>query len=266
LDNPLILVTNDDGIHSGGLWAAAAALDSLGEVIVIAPENEQSGAGRSMPIYSEGRIQRVAVKVDGKVWEGYAVHGAPAQVVQHALLEIVSRRVDLVVSGINYGENVGTAVTISGTVGAALEAASFDIPAMAVSMQATVDEIISHAASVDFSMAAHFTQEFAQRLLSSELPDDVDVLKLDIPRDATPETPWCVTRLTRHRYFTPLKPRRARLEDSTRIGFTARDGMEMEPESDARALAEGCVAVTPLSLDLTSRVDMDALRTQLNGK
>jgi 5'-nucleotidase len=266
LDTPLIVVTNDDGIHSAGLWAAATALDSLGEVMVVAPESEQSGAGRSMPISSEGRIQRVAVKAAERVWEGYAVHGSPAQTVQHALLEIVPRRVDLVVSGINYGENVGTAVTISGTVGAALEAASFGIPALAVSLQATVEEILSQEPSIDFSVAAHFTREFGRRLLASELPDDVDVLKLDVPRDATPDTPWQVAHLTRHRYFTPLKPQRARLEDSTRIGFTARDGMEMEPRSDARVMAEGYVAVTPLSLDMTSRIDPKLLVAALDGK
>lgn len=267
MDKPLILITNDDGIHSRGLWAAATALDSLGEVMVVAPEAEQSGAGRSMPISSEGRIQRVAVKQDGVVWEAYAVHGSPAQVVQHALLELVPREVSLVVSGINFGENVGTGVTVSGTVGAALEAAAFDIPALAVSLQASVEEIISHAPTVDFSVAAHFTGEFARRLLASELPTDVDVLKLEVPRTATPQTAWRLTRLARQqRYFMPVKPDRERIEDSTSIGFYARDGMEMEPGSDARAIAEGFVAVTPLSLDLTSRVDGESLRALLNGK
>jgi 5'-nucleotidase len=266
LDNPLILLTNDDGIHSNGLWTAAVALESLGEVLVAAPEEQQSGAGRSMPQNSKGRIQLIEAKTGDKVRQGYAVHGSPAQVVQHALLELVPRHVDLVVSGINYGENIGPSVTVSGTVGAALEGAAFGIPGLAVSLQASVSEILSQDSSVDFSVAAHFTREFAHRMLVTTLPEDVHVLKLEVPRSATPESPWQITRLSRSRYYKPLKPERTRLEDPTRIGFAVRDVKEWEPGSDARAMFEGIVAVTPLSLDMTSRVDGDALQTLLNGR
>lgn len=267
MDKPLILLTNDDGIHSSGLWAAAVALESLGEVLVAAPEEEQSSTGRSMPRTSEGRIQPVEVKTGNRVWqEAYAVHGTPAQVVQHALLRIVPRQVSLVVSGINYGENVGSGVTVSGTIGAALEAAAFGVPGLAVSLETTIEELLSQDPSVDFSIAAHFTQKFARRLLEVNLPDDVHVLKVDVPRGASPETPWQVARLARQRYYVPFKPEGARLEDAVRIGYRVQDGKELEPGSDARVLAEGVVAVTPLSLDMTSRVDEEALRALLNGR
>ena len=128
MDQPLILITNDDGVHSKGLWAAAEALAALGEVLVVAPEEEQSSTGRSLPRSSLGRIRKVEAEVNGQMVTGYSVHGSPAQTVQHALLELVPRPPDLVVSGINYGENIGTSVTISGTVGAAFEAAAFGIP------------------------------------------------------------------------------------------------------------------------------------------
>jgi 5'-nucleotidase len=266
LDRPLILLTNDDGIHSNGLWAAAAALESLGEVLVAAPEEEQSSSGRSMPRNSEGRIQPVEVKVDGRVWQGYAVRGSPAQAVQHAVLRIAPRQVSLVVSGINYGENIGSGVTISGTVGAALEAAAFGVPGLAVSLETTTEELLSQDPSVDFSIAAHFTQKFARRLLEVRLPEDVHVLKVEVPRSASLETPWQVARLSRHRYYVPVKPEGVRLEDAIRIGYRVRDGKELEPGSDARAMAEGVVAVTPLSLDMTSRVDGETLRALLNGR
>lgn len=266
MKTPLILLTNDDGIHSRGLWAAAVALERLGEVLVVAPEEQQSNAGRSMPLSSQGRIQRVSVKVEGRVCEAYAVHASPAQVVQHSLLEIAPRPVSLVVSGINYGENVGTNVTISGTIGAALEGAAFGVPGLAVSLQASIREIVTQDPSIDFSVAAHFTHQFARKLLTSELPDDVDVLKVEVPRRATPESPWQITRLTRLRYYLPLKPQRVRLEDAARIDYTVRDGKELEAGSDARVMAEGIVSVTPLSLDMTSRVDETVLRSLLNGK
>src|SRR5512134_1609758 len=122
-DKPQILLTNDDGIASPGLWAAAEALSQLGYVYVTAPRDQFSGAGRSFPITTDGVIRPQVMDVNGQEWTVYAVGGTPAQVVQHAVLEILPQIPDLVVSGINYGENVGTGITASGTVGAALEAA-----------------------------------------------------------------------------------------------------------------------------------------------
>ncbi len=131
---PLILVTNDDGISSKGLRAAAEACAPLGEVLICAPTLQQSGTGRSMPITSEGRIFPQDLLIDDGLVQGYAIEGTPAQVVQHGLFEIAQRPVDLVVSGINYGENLGEGITVSGTIGAALESASFKLPSLAVSL------------------------------------------------------------------------------------------------------------------------------------
>src|SRR5512144_1347402 len=124
---PQILLTNDDGIASPGLWAAAERLAALGQVIVAAPREQSSGSGRSLPSSSDGVITRQSVEIGGKVHEAYAIGGTPAQAVLHGMLEILRARPALVVSGINYGENVGTGVTVSGTVGAVLEAASHGI-------------------------------------------------------------------------------------------------------------------------------------------
>lgn len=267
MDRPLIVLTNDDGIHSNGLWAAALALESLGEVLVAAPEEEQSSTGRSMPRDNlTGLIQLTEVEFGGQTRQGYAVRGTPAQVAQHALLRIAPRPVDLVVSGINYGANVGSGVTISGTIGAALEAAALGVPGLAVSLQATKEEYLSQDPAIDFSVAAHFTQKFARRMLGTTLPNDVHVLKVEVPRSATPETEWRVARLSRQRFYLPQKPEDPQLDSPLRIDYVLRDGRELEPGSDARTMAEGMVAVTPLSLDMTSRVDEDTLRALLNGK
>ena len=117
---------------------------------------------------------------------------------------------DLVVSGINYGENLGTGITASGTVGAALEAAALGIPALAVSLQTHPDDYYSYSREVNFSPARHFTTLFARILLDRRLPLDVDLLKIDIPDGATLETPWEMTRLSRHRYYALRPPRRIR--------------------------------------------------------
>lgn len=256
----LILLTNDDGIDSPGLWAAAAALAPLGQVMVVAPLSQCTSAGRSMPPTYTGRIETRQIALNGHTSTAYAVEATPALAVQHALLEIVPRLPDLVVAGINYGENIGSGVTISGTVGAALEAASWGIPALAVSLETHPQYHYSHSGEVDFSAAAHFTQLFARQMLENKLPPDVDVLKIEVPEQATVETPWQITRQSRTRYYFPLKSNRVRLEDPGPLGYEARlEPDRLEPDSDVQVLTSGRVAVTPLSLDLTSRVDLGEL-------
>ncbi|GAB4536816.1 MAG: 5'/3'-nucleotidase SurE [Anaerolineales bacterium] len=266
MKEPQILLTNDDGIHSPGLWAAAEALSSLGYVHVVAPRLQYSGAGRSLPSTSDGVIQAHELLIHGQKWIVYAVNGSPAQAVLHGVLEISPVRPQLVVSGINYGENVGPGVTISGTVGAALEAASLGIPALAASLETAQKHHLSYSREVDFSTAAHFTTLFARRLLGRRFFGDVSVIKVDVPSDATPETPWVVTRVARERYYEPVPPKRTSWDQPAVVGYRRREGAAYEPDSDAYALAvERVVSVSPLSLDLTARVDFDVLQRWLDG-
>src|SRR5512143_2681600 len=184
MSRPQILLTNDDGIRSPGLWAAAAALAPLGYVTVAAPEEQSSGMGRSLPSTSSGIIRKQTLVVNGQEWTVHAVSGSPAQAVLHGALEIMPQRPDLVVSGINYGENVALGVTISGTVGAALEAAALGIPALAVSLEAAAQYHFSYSRDIDFSAAAHFAALFGRVLLEKKMPEDVRVLKIDVPSNA----------------------------------------------------------------------------------
>ena len=274
--NPLILITNDDGITSPGLRAAVQAAMPLGELLVVAPDRQWSGAGRSMPPGPEGRISRFPLEVEmnlppsqgglGGV-TAYQVDASPALVVAHALLELAPRRPALLISGINYGENLGTDVTISGTVGAALQAAAHGIPALAASLQTPKETHTNPSDSVDFTAAIHFTRLFARRLLAIPLPFDVDLLKLDVPSDATPETPWRLTRVSRHTYFVPISPQRAGLTDPEPIDYAPLAHPERaEPDSDIYALAvDRVVSIAPLSLDLTSRAEFGEVETLLRG-
>ena len=109
-----------------------------------------------MPTTADGRITRQKLRINGQEWEAYAVGGSPAIAVVHGVLEVMPRKPDLVVAGINYGENLGTDVTISGTVGAAMEGAAFGIPSMAVSLQLNNvgEEFRRHSRQIDFSAAA----------------------------------------------------------------------------------------------------------------
>lgn len=267
-ERPLILFTNDDGIESPGLWAAVDAFAGIGDRLVVAPREQQSATGRSLPIHSEGRIYPYDVP-DGEDYAAYAVDGTPAQAVQHGILELSDRLPALVVSGVNYGENTGNGVTVSGTVGAAIEGASFGIPSMAVSQQTSHNLHLTYSTEVEFGAAAYFALFFGRWLIDHQArPDDVDLLKVDIPHGATPETPWRVTRLSRRRVYWPTRPERITADGIGRLGYRYdTDPAKAEPDSDVYTLMhERQVSVTPMSLDMTSRTDLFRLRQLLTGE
>jgi 5'-nucleotidase len=288
-DRPLLLLTNDDGIRSPGLRAAAKAVRDLGELLVVAPRQQQTGAGRAYLPPVEDALCEERLSLDGEEVLAYSLQASPAQAVLVGLQQLAPRRPCLVISGINYGENVGTGITISGTIGAVLEGASFGIPGLAVSLVTAKEYHYSLSEDIDLSAAAAFTRFFSKSLLTRSLPFDVDILKVDVPAEATPRTPWRVVRVSRQRYHYPLvrddEPfpgllpapagtrsaaegvaqaqvaeartgaRRADLDYDTKVYLDT-----LEPDSDIYALCvEHIVAVAPLSLDLSSRVDLAEL-------
>lgn len=263
MQRPLILVTNDDGVNSEGLWAAVNALVSLGEIIVVAPDRQWSGAGRSMPHTVSGALTQSVREAGGQAILTYAIDATPALCVVHAMIEIAPRKPSLVVSGINFGENLSTEVTISGTIGAALEAAAFGVTSIAVSLEMSVEDHLTGGKAKDYSAGQAFTMYFAKQILDAQLPPDVDVLNINIPMSATPRTPWRLTRLSRHRYFVPIEP--DRLHGQGRPGYAVRGNLDqVERDSDIWALCVArAVSVTPLSMDITSRCDFGAIEEQL---
>lgn len=265
---PLILVTNDDGVDSPGLHAAARAVLDLGQTLVVAPCAQWSGASRSLTADTTGVVRARSFRIDGRDVNGFCVDGTPAQTVLHGVLELAPRRPDLLVVGINYGENLGTDVTISGTIGAALQGAACGIPALAVSVETPKEMHTAPSDRVDFTAAVHFAQRFARRMLSARLPFDVDVLKLDVPDDATPQTPWRITRVSRQVHYQPLKPRRAEFTQPVSLDYEAqRDRSLVESDSDVYAvMVDRVVSVAPLSLDLSARADWTALEAVLSER
>ncbi len=263
---PLILFTNDDGIDSPGLWASAEAFLDIANVLIVAPIEQQSGMGRSLPLYSRGNVVERELTLNGQTLLAYGVSGTPAQAVQHGIYEISDLWPALVISGINYGENVGNGVTISGTVGAAIEAACLGIPAIAVSLQVPQGLHTSYSREVDFSTAAYFTRLFGGLLLAGTHFPDVDLLKIEVPRHATPDTAWKLTRVSRKRLFWPTRvPKKHMSEDGTPGYAKALDPQTAEPDSDIyTVLHEGLVSVSPVSFDLSSRIDHQELRAALD--
>jgi 5'-nucleotidase len=262
---PFILATNDDGIHSPGLHAIVKAVCDLGEVMVAAPRQQQTGASRSYPPVCDKAIYVEQIPVNCQTVAAFGFEASPAQAVMAALLDLAPRPPSLLISGINFGENVGTSVTTSGTVGAAIEAASFRIPCLAVSVETPKEFHYQHSDAVDFTAAAAFTRRFAQIVLARGLPPGVDILKIEVPSDATPKTPWRMVRVSRQRYYMPLPSGRRGLGDQKGIDYTRVINWDtLEPDSDVRALAvDRIVSVSPLSIDLTAQVNLDDLAADL---
>jgi 5'-nucleotidase len=259
----LILVTNDDGIESPGLLATLDAVIDLGQVWAVAPLVQQSGVGRS---FRRGPIdvEECVLEVGGAEVPCYAFDCSPAQAVRQAILRFVPRRPHLVISGINFGENVGGSVTISGTVGAAIEAASLGIPTLAASLETDPEYHFVPSSDVDFGAAATFVRRFAKWLLRHSLPPAVDILKLEVPSDATPETPWRMTRVSRQQYWVSSVSVADNGEREIH-GYEKRIDLEtLEPDSDVYALAvDRVVAVSPLTIDPTAPVDLHDLAHNL---
>lgn len=263
---PNILLTNDDGIDSPGLWAAAEALSEIGYVWVVAPRDQASATGRSMPVDSDGLITTQKLNVHGKEWTVYAVGGTPAQTVQHGILEIIGEKPDLVVSGINYGLNLGLGVTVSGTVGAAMEGAAFEVPSLAVSLETGKENHFSYSREVDFKCAAHFTTYFARKFMAGLVNKEIQILKIDLPSDASLNTPWEITRLSPVRYYIPLPPKRTSWDVPGGTDYTTPDDLEIFPhDSDVYTiLVKRNISVTPMTLDMTAGVDFGELERELD--
>ena len=133
------LISNDDGITASGILASKMAVEDLCETCVVAPETQQSGIGHALTLFEPLRINEHVLR-DGSI--GYGVTGTPTDAVTIGLFEIMDEKPDIMISGINTGFNIGKAeLTTSGTLGAALEAASFGIPAIAISQEVTQDSV-----------------------------------------------------------------------------------------------------------------------------
>lgn len=263
-NRPLILITNDDGINSPGLHAVAEAVVDLGDLLIMAPSTQRTGAGRSYPANVDDTIHTTHIPLSGAEHIAYKADVSPAQAVRLAMIELAERPIDLCISGINFGENIGSGVTISGTVGAAIEAGSSNIPALAMSLETPHEYHLNHSNDIDFSVAAHFTRLFSQEVLNKGLPNQVDLLKVDIPASATAQTEWRIARVSRHRYYQAL-PRH--LRQPGKANYHVHFDLDMlEPDSDIYVFAvDRLVSVVPMTIDLTAPVVLGDVNQFYNG-
>jgi 5'-nucleotidase len=237
MSDAVILVSNDDGIHSEGLSALEHALAELGAVFVVAPDRERSAASHSLTLHRPLRVVQLAER-------RWAVDGTPTDCVNLAVNGVLPRRPALVVSGINKGANLGDDVTYSGTVSAAMEGTLLSIPSVAVSLVGRD--------GFDFSAASRFTRVLAAHVLAQGLPRDT-LLNVNVPdRPAGELRGFALTRQGRRRYgdviVEKVDPRGRKYYwiGGDDLGFVEEEG------TDFSAVSHGLISITPIHLDMTN--------------
>lgn len=247
MTQPLILVTNDDGVHAEGIAALAAAVQDLGEVWVVAPEKAQSAQSHALTLHKPLRVNELGD-------QRHSVSGTPTDSVFMAVLQILPRKPDLVLSGINHGPNVGDDVSYSGTASAALEGCLMGIPSIAFSH---IDP-----RTPDFTDGAVYARELAAQVLSEGLPSRV-YLNVNFPNCAAGKVRGVRVTSLGIRWYDDciVEAKDPRGKPYYWIGGS---GFRFEdvPGSDCNALTENFVSVTPISADLTATQHLETLRSR----
>jgi 5'-nucleotidase len=240
---PLILVTNDDGIFSHGIKMLAQSLQPVGEVVVAAPDRNQSGVSHQITLHAPLRSHEIQ-----PAW--WAVQGSPADAVYLAIHELLSRRPDVVVSGINAGPNLSFDVHYSGTVGGAMEGTLMGIPGIAIS---------ATQPKQGYEASGRFAARLVRRVLDEGLPPDT-VLNVNVPPGRADRFQMT---FMGHRHFRHHVERR---DDPRGLPYYWIGGKPSRPRdlpgSDCNAIEAGWVSVTPITVDCTNR---RALAQEMRG-
>lgn len=248
-----ILIANDDGYLAPGLAALVGAMHGLGQIEVIAPEQNASGTSNSLTLNRPLSV----FSAEGEHQRGYRfVNGTPSDCVHVALTGLLEQRPDLVLSGINQGANMGDDTLYSGTVAAAMEGYLFGIPAIAFSQ---VERGWTH-----LDAAARVARALVEQVLAAAPPAGAWLLNVNIPNRADADAlPRRVTRLGRRHASEPVhRQSNPRGEPIYWIG-PAGDAREAGAGTDFHATANGCISITPLQVDLTDHAHLGAWSARL---
>ncbi|MFM5273640.1 5'/3'-nucleotidase SurE [Aeromonas caviae] len=243
-----ILVSNDDGVHAEGIRALSEALTACGEVIVVAPDRNRSGASHSLTLEVPLRVTRIAET-------GYhAVKGTPTDCVHLAVNELVRPEPDMVVAGINHGANLGDDVIYSGTVAAATEGRHLGFPSLAISL----------AGRTHFATAAHYAALLVKGMMVHPLPAD-QILNVNVPDLPLDQIKGIrVTRLgNRHRAESVICTEDPRGQPIYWIGPPGSQ-QDAGEGTDFAAIEQGYVSITPLTIDMTAYSSLASLGAWLD--
>ena len=243
------LISNDDGYFAPGLAALAQTLSRLGNVTVVAPERDRSGASNSLTLDRPLTARRAANGF-------FSVNGTPTDCVHLAITGLMDSPPDMVCSGINHGPNMGDDTLYSGTVAAATEGYLLGIPSVAMSLAGKPGE--------HFASACLVAEQLVRRWQEAPWAQGAVLLNVNVP-DVPPEQlgPWQVTRLGRRHHAEPVvQSRNPRGETIYWVGAVGR-AQDAGPGTDFHTVAAKGVSVTPLQLDLTAHHTLDPLSAWL---
>ncbi|MCQ2970670.1 5'-nucleotidase /3'-nucleotidase /exopolyphosphatase [Methanobrevibacter gottschalkii] len=254
------LISNDDGITASGILASKKAMENLCDTYVVAPETQQSGIGHALTLFEPLRVNEYTLR-DGSM--GYGVNGTPTDAVTIGLFEILDKKPDIMISGINTGFNIGKAeLTTSGTLGAAMEAASFGIPTIAISQEVTQDDVKfeNGKVEVDFDFAVKMLNKLAKIVLKKGLPEGIDLLNVNIPVNPSDDE-FEVVELG-NRMYSPVVEQRLDPRGKPYYWIDGEPYEFNEPGSDGYELKiKQKTTITPLKIDLTG--DMSLIKEWL---
>jgi 5'-nucleotidase len=248
----LVLVTNDDSVQSNGIIELARASARHAETIIVAPEQPQSATALSMTFHKPLRVN----KVRRDAFECYAVSGSPGDCVMIGVNKILPRRPDLVVSGINIGDNnTFQDILASGTVAAALEAAITGIPSIAFSMEVAGESLFTlEYDQPNFRSAGIIAGEIIKDVLENGMPEGAEILNVNFPPKVQPTTPIALTHVGRRKYTDKVLVRK----DPRGRAYYWLFGEKLShfpAETDIEAVAtEGKVSITPLVLRMSGPI------------
>ena len=247
--NMKILLTNDDGIHAPGLFALYDALKSHHDLHIVAPEAEMSAVGHAITLVDPIRVK--TVQKNGGFF-GYAVSGTPADCVKIAVQEILDPPPDIILSGINWGNNVGVNILYSGTVSAATEGAFLGIPSAAISL--------GIQKKPDFAFAARFSRNVIRFLAEGGLKDGI-ALNVNIPSVSPEEISGvCLARQGTSRFEERFERRR---DPRGNVYYWLSGETFIEngnPDNDSAALKQNKITITPIHYDLTAEGELARLK------
>jgi len=238
---PLLLLTNDDGFYSEGIEALFTRLSDLGQIFIVAPDQEQSATSLSLTLHHPLRIKTIKSNI-------FAVSGTPADCIYLSVQKILPRKPDLIISGINHGPNLGQQdISYSGTVAGANQGTFLQVPSMAVSL---MPDTSGH---FDFKFASDFTHKMAQHILKESLPSGI-TLNINIP--PPPIKGIKLAKLGQKRYNPEIIVKK---DPRNRTYYWIGTGHPKEigdKDSDVMVFKEGFLTITPLHPDSTDYAAM----------
>ena len=245
MGKPLILVTNDDGITAPGLRALVRYMKEIGEVVVVAPDSPQSGMGHAITLDSTLYSKKVTIDTLNGAKEEYSCSGTPADCVKLGLQEILGRKPDICVSGINHGSNSSINVIYSGTMSAAIEAGIEGIPAIGFSL-------CDYSWQANFEAARHSVIQIVKEALLNGIPEGV-VLNVNIPKLAAQDIKGIkVCRQARANWKEKFDKRTNPMGKAYYWLTGEFELLDNGKDTDEWALANGYISVVPTQFDLTS--------------